>query len=102
MGDLVLEVQLAFLEALQLELILDGALREAGYDVIEVSVLEVQLVEAVPEHFTVGGMYHGKVPAYRLAAPSIDLKKAKNRSVRCPVPACRSAWARRFCGPRSD
>jgi hypothetical protein len=65
-GDLVLEVQLAFLEALQLQLVLDGALREAGYDVIEVSVLEVQLIDTLPEHFTVGGMHHGEVPPYRL------------------------------------
>jgi hypothetical protein len=65
-GDLVLEVQLAFLEALELQLVLNGALRKAGNDVIEVSVLQMQLVDALPEHFTVGGMYHGHIPPYRL------------------------------------
>jgi hypothetical protein len=73
-------VQLAFLEALQLKLVLDGALREAGYDVIEVSVLEVQLIDALPEHFTVNGMHHWQVPPYRLDGPSIDLKKIKNEA----------------------
>jgi hypothetical protein len=65
-SDLVFQMKLALLEALQLQLILDGALREAGYDVIEVSVLEVQLVDTLPEHFAVGGMHHGMVPPYRL------------------------------------
>src|SRR5690349_18872915 len=79
MRDLVLEVELAFLEALQLQLILDGALREAGYDVIEVPVLEVQLVDTLPEHFTVGGMYHGEVPPYRLDESQYRPKKNKKR-----------------------
>jgi hypothetical protein len=51
---------------LQLQLVLNGALRKAGNDVIEVSVLQMQLVDALPEHFTVGGMYHGHIPPYRL------------------------------------
>jgi hypothetical protein len=52
-------VKLALLQPLQLKLILDGASREAGNDVIEVAVLEVQLIDTLPEHFAVGHMYHG-------------------------------------------
>jgi hypothetical protein len=77
-GDLVLQVKLAFLEALQLQLVLDGALRKAGNNVIEVAVLKVQLVNALPEHFTVGGMYHGHFPHTDFDALSISLKKIKN------------------------
>jgi hypothetical protein len=86
LSDLVLEVKLALLEALQLQLILDGILREAGYDVIEVSVLEVQLVDTLPEHFAVGRMHHGMGPPYRLDEASIDRKKTKNEK-------CRGAYA---------
>ena len=65
--DLVLQKQLAFLQALELELVLDGINAKAGDDVVEVAVLEVQLVDALPEHFTVGRMYyHGLHPPYRL------------------------------------
>jgi len=52
-------LKLALLEPLQLKLILDGACGQAGDDVIQVSVLEMQLVDTLPEHFAVGRMYHG-------------------------------------------
>jgi hypothetical protein len=39
--DLVLQEELAFLEALQLQLILGGALRKSGDDIIEIPVLYV-------------------------------------------------------------
>ena len=57
--DLVFQVQLPFFEPLQLKLVLNGIDREAGDNVIEVSVLEVQLIDALPEPFTVDHMYHG-------------------------------------------
>jgi hypothetical protein len=60
-GDLVFEIQLALFEALELQLVLNGTLRKAGNYVIEVSVLQVQLINALAEHFTVGGMYHGHI-----------------------------------------
>jgi hypothetical protein len=60
-GDLVFQEELAFLEALQLQLILRGGLGEAGNDVIEVSVFGVQLMDPGPETFDVGGMYHGVI-----------------------------------------
>jgi hypothetical protein len=94
LGDLILEVQLAFLEALQLKLVLDSALGEAGYDVIEVSVLQVQLIDTLAEHLTVGGMYHGLFLHTDLTRASIDRKKPKNEAVH-PAPA-------RCAGPRSD
>jgi hypothetical protein len=81
--NLVFKVKLALLETLQLELVLDSALREAGNYVIEVAVLEMQLIDTLPEHFTVGGMYyHGRLPPYRLDEFSIDLKKTKNETMR--------------------
>jgi hypothetical protein len=62
-----------------LELVLDRVLGKAGNDVIEVSVLQVQLIDTLAEHFTVGLMYyHGQNPPYRLDASSIALKKTKN------------------------
>jgi hypothetical protein len=60
-GDLVFQEELAFLEALQLQLILGGGLGEAANDVIEVSVFGVQLMDPGPETFDVGGMYHGVI-----------------------------------------
>jgi hypothetical protein len=79
-SDLVLQVKLALLQALELKLILDRIDREAGDYVIEVSVLEVQLVYALPEHFTVGRMYHGNVPPYRLDVLQYRPNKNKKRA----------------------
>jgi hypothetical protein len=59
--DLVFQQEFAFLEALQLQLVLRGALRKAGNDVIKVSVLGVQLMDLGPETIDVGGMYHGVI-----------------------------------------
>jgi hypothetical protein len=56
-------------------------------------VLQVQLIDPAAEHFTVGGMYHGRVPPYRLDASSIDLKKIKNEAARRPPAA---VWPHRF------
>jgi len=66
-SDLVFQVELALLETLKLELVLDGISAKAGDDVIEVSVLEVQLIDTLPEHFTVGRMYHWHAPHTDLA-----------------------------------
>ncbi len=68
-GDLVLQVELALFQALELKLILNRVQREAGDDVVEVSVLEVQLIDTLPEHFTVGRMYHGQILHTDLTAP---------------------------------
>jgi hypothetical protein len=59
-GDLVFEEELAFLEPLQLQLVLRGALRESKYDVIKVPVLGLQLIYSLPENLNVGDMYHGR------------------------------------------
>jgi hypothetical protein len=58
-GDLVFDEEFAFLESLQLDLVLGGALCQAGDYVIEVSVLGMQLVDLYLETVDVGGMYHG-------------------------------------------
>src|SRR5690606_34153766 len=60
--DLVLEKELAFLEALQLELILGGVLREPDDHVIEVPVFGLQLPDFLPESLNVGDRYHGCHP----------------------------------------
>src|SRR4026208_2241271 len=60
-GYLVFQEEFAFLEALQLDLVLRGALRQAGYDIVEIAVLYVQLVDSLLESFDVGGMYHGVI-----------------------------------------
>jgi hypothetical protein len=41
-------------------------------------VLEVQLIDALPEHFNVGGEIHGRIPPYRHDDPSIDLSITKD------------------------
>jgi hypothetical protein len=95
-GDLVFQIELALLEALKLELVLDRIYGKAGDDVVEVAVLEVQLVDAAPEHFTVGRMYyHGlgsSIPT--MTRPSIDLKKTKNERCRRPEEPMRAAILR--------
>jgi hypothetical protein len=58
-GNLIFDEELAFLESLQLDLVLGGALRQAGDYVIEVPVLGMQLVDLDFETVDVGGMYHG-------------------------------------------
>ena len=67
--NLVFEEKLALLEALELKLVLDGTLGKAANNVIEVSVLHVQLIDALPEHFDVGGMYHGLILHTDLTRP---------------------------------
>ena len=44
---------------------MNGTYGKAGDDVVEVAVLEVELVDAAPEHFTVGRMYYRSIPANR-------------------------------------
>ena len=67
--NLVFEEKLALLEALQLKLVLDGALSEAADDVVEIPVFHMQLIDALPEHFDVGGMYHGLILHTDLTRP---------------------------------
>jgi hypothetical protein len=81
LGDLVFQIQLALLEPLELQLILNSTLGKAGNDVIEVSVLEMQLVDALPEHLTVGRSYHGQHLHTDLTKVSIDPKKTKNEAL---------------------
>jgi hypothetical protein len=70
---LVFEIEFSFLEALQLELILGGALREAGDHVIEVPVFRLKLVNFLLESLDVGGMYHGRIPPYQRALGAIPV-----------------------------
>src|SRR5688572_13640882 len=62
-GDLIFEIKLAFLETLQLELILGGALRESGDYIVEVAVLNVQLIDTFFERFDIQG-HHGWGPPF--------------------------------------
>jgi hypothetical protein len=71
-------VELAFFQALQLELILHGMLRKAGNDIIKVAVLEMQLIDALPQRFAIGHLRHGRFLLTDLTMNSIDLKKTKN------------------------
>jgi hypothetical protein len=100
-GDLVFQIQLALLEALELQLVLNSTLGKAGNDVIEVSVLEMQLIDALPEHFTVGRSYHGQHLHTDLTESSIDPTKIKNEAAagRFPAPArgsIKALFSRRF------
>jgi hypothetical protein len=70
-SDLVFEEELAFLEALQLELVLGGALREAKYDVIKVPVLCLQLIYFLLQTLNVGDMYHGRLSIQRYTRDSV-------------------------------
>jgi hypothetical protein len=70
-GDLVFQEELAFLEALQLDLVLGGALRQAGDYVIEVPVFRLQLIDSDLEGLDFGGMYHGQIPPYQRRADSV-------------------------------
>lgn len=92
MGDLVFQIQLALFEALELQLILNSTLGKAGNNVIEVSVLEMQLVDTLPEHFTVGRSYHGNhlhtdltIGQYR---PKESKKRGARRGFQCLWRAC--------------
>jgi hypothetical protein len=81
--DLVFQEELAFLEALQLQLVLGGAMRQTGDDVIEVSMLYLQLVNSLLESLDVGGLYHGRHPPHQRYArdSSIDPMISKNEPV---------------------
>ena len=64
--DLVFQEKLALLEALQLDLILGGAVRQSDDDVIKVPVFRLQLMDFLLETLDVGGMYHhGGIPPYQ-------------------------------------
>jgi hypothetical protein len=56
---------------LQLDLVLGGAVRQAGDDIIEVPVLYLQLMDFLLETVDVGGMYHGQLPPYQRARNSV-------------------------------
>ena len=70
-GDLVFEEELAFLESLQLKLVLRGALRESDYDVIKIPVFCLQLIYFLLETLNVGDMYHGRPSIQRYTRNSV-------------------------------
>jgi hypothetical protein len=78
--DLVLQKKLAFLEPLQLELILGGALAQLRNYVIEISVLYLQVIDLQLQRLDVGGMYHGKRPPYQRLRIQYKPRNPKKRA----------------------
>jgi hypothetical protein len=60
-GDLVLEQELAALQALQLELVVDELVAEPLDDVVEIAVLDLELQDALLKHRALD-LVHGGCP----------------------------------------
>jgi hypothetical protein len=60
--DLIFQQQFFLLEALQLQLVLSGFFSKSGYDIIEIAVFEVQLVNPLLKRIDIS--LHGQAPPF--------------------------------------